>query len=403
MATFPSGSRSPRMPGERTLIAALGALTAFGPLSLDMYLPGLPELSRDLGASASLAQLSLTACMIGLAAGQLVAGSLSDARGRRGPLLAGIALYALASALCALAPSIWMLIALRLVQGAAGAAGIVIARAIVRDLHAGDAAARFYALLMVVNGATPILAPIVGGQLLGVTDWRGIFWLLAAIGVALLLGAWRIVPETLPPERRHGGGLRATIGIFGALLRDRGFSGYALSAGCAIGMMFCYIAGSPFVLQDVHGLSPQEFSVAFAVNALGIVVCAQAGARLVGRLGARRLLAAGLTLGCAGAAGLLLAVLLDAGLAGVLASLFAVVASVGLVMPNATALALAGHERTAGSASALVGLATFAIGGAIAPLVGIAGRDTALPLALAIASLGLAAALSFRLLAPRGG
>lgn len=387
---------------ERTLIVALGALTAFGPLSLDMYLPGLPQLARELGVSASVAQLTLTACMFGLAGGQLVAGPVSDARGRRRPLLIGLALYALASALCALAPSIWFLVPLRVVQGAAGAAGIVIARAVVRDLHSGDAAARVYALLMLVNGLAPIVAPIAGGQLLGVTDWRGIFWALAAIGVALLLVGWRWVPETLAPQRRHSGGLRATTRVFGSLLRDRAFVGCTLAMGFGSAMMFCYIAASPFVLQDVYGLSPQLFSVVFAVNALGIVLFAQAGARLVATVGTARLLASGLAIGALGAAGLLAAVLLETGLAGVLPAFFLIVSSVGLVAPTATALALADHPQSAGSASALLGLAQFALGGAFAPLAGLGGSETALPLALVVAALGAASVAAYWTLA-RGG
>jgi DHA1 family bicyclomycin/chloramphenicol resistance-like MFS transporter len=384
-----------RLPRERTLIVVLGALSAFGPLSLDMYLPGLPDLADDLGSSASAAQLTLTACMIGLAAGQLLAGPLSDGRGRRRPLLAGLALYALASALCALAPSIWVLIPLRLLQGAAGAFGIAISRAVVRDLHEGAAAARVYALLMLVNGLAPIVAPLLGGQLLGVTDWRGIFWLLALIGVGLLLVAWRLLPETLPPADRHGGGLTATTARFGTLLRDRAFVAVTLASGLSSAMMFCYIAGSPFVVQEIHGLSPQLFSLAFAFNALGIVLLAQLGGRLVGRHGPRALLRAGLLVGAAGALLLLLAVVLDAGLALVLPAFFVMVASIGLTSPNAAALALADHPRAAGSASGLLGLAQFAIGGAAAPLVGIAGSGTALPLALVVCALGAASLLAF--------
>lgn len=386
---------APRLPRERTLIVVLGALSAFGPLSLDMYLPGLPDLADDLGSSASAAQLTLTACMIGLATGQLLAGPLSDARGRRRPLLAGLALYALASALCALAPSIWLLIPLRLLQGAAGAFGIAISRAVVRDLHAGSAAARMYALLMLVNGLAPIVAPLLGGQLLGVTDWRGIFWLLALIGVGLLLVGWRLLPETLPRERRHGGGLAATTALFGTLLRDRAFVAVTLASGLSSAMMFCYIAGSPFVVQEIYGLSPQLYSVAFAANALGIVLLAQIGARLVGRHGPRALMRSGLLIGFAGALLLLLAVVLDAGLALVLAAFFTFVASIGLTTPNAAALALADHPRAAGSASGLLGLAQFAIGGAAAPLVGIAGSDTALPLALVVCTLGAASLVAF--------
>ena len=390
---------APRLPSRRALVVALGALTAFGPLSLDMYLPGLPDLSRDLGTSASLAQLTLTACMVGLAGGQLVAGPVSDARGRRGPLLAGLALYALASALCALAPSIWVLLPLRLLQGAAGAAGIVIARAVVRDLHEGEEAARFFALLMLVNGIAPIAAPIVGGQLLGVTDWRGVFWALAAIGVALFAVGWRCVPETLPAAARHGGGLRATTAVFARLLRDRVFVGYALAQGLGGAMMFCYIADSPFVVQDMHGLSAQAFSVVFAANALGIVLLAQVSGRLVGAVGPRPLLRAGLWLGFAGAVGLLVTVAFDAGLVAILPAFFAIVSSVGLVSPNATALALAGHPRTAGSASALLGLSQFAFGASFAPLAGVGGAETALPLALVVTALGAASVAAFTVLA----
>jgi DHA1 family bicyclomycin/chloramphenicol resistance-like MFS transporter len=394
---LPAGAS--RLPGRRTLVVVLGTLSAFGPLSLDMYLPGLPELADDLGTSTSIAQLTLTACLIGLACGQLLAGPVSDARGRRRPLLIGLALYALASALCAVAPSIWVLIPLRLVQGAAGAAGIVIARAVVRDLHCGVAAARFFALLLLVNGLAPILAPLIGGQLLHVTDWRGIFWLLALIGIGLLLVAWRLLPETLAPAQRHGGGLRATTGVFGTLLRDRGVT---LAQGCSSGMMFCYIAGSPFVVQEVYGRSPQLFSVTFATNAFGFVVLSQLGGRLVARHGPHRLMRAGLLVGLAGASGLLLGVTLGAGLALVLPSFFLIVSAVGLTIPNAAAIALAGHPSTAGSASGLLGLSQFAVGGITAPLVGIAGSDTALPLAIVVAVL-CAGSLTAFALAVRAG
>lgn len=391
-----------RLPGTRTLVVVLGALSAFGPLSLDMYLPGLPDLARDLGTSPSVAQLTLTACLIGLATGQLLAGPVSDARGRRRPLLIGLALYALASGLCALAPTIWVLIPLRLVQGAAGAAGIVIARAVVRDLHSGIAAARFFALLLLVNGLAPILAPLLGGQLLAVTDWRGIFCVLALIGLLLLLVAWRLLPETLAPAQRHGGGLRATTGVFGTLLRDPAFLGVTLANGFSAAMMFCYIAGSPFVVQDVYGLSPQLFSVTFATNALGFVLLSQLGRRLLGRYKPRTLMCAGLLVGLLGAVTLLLGVVLSVGLAMVLPGFFMIVSAVGLASPNAAALALAGHPRTAGSASGLLGLAHFAIGGAVAPLVGIAGGDTALPLALAVIALSAASLTAFALAARAG-
>jgi DHA1 family bicyclomycin/chloramphenicol resistance-like MFS transporter len=392
-------ARSPRLPSDGRLVVLLGALSAFGPLSMDMYLPGLPSMARDLSAPAWAAQLTITTSMLGLAGGQLVAGPISDALGRRRPLLAGVAAYAVASLLCALAPNIWLLLVLRLVQGAAGAAGIVIARAIVRDLHEGVAAARFFALLMLVSGLAPILAPIVGGQLLHVTDWRGIFVVLAGIGALLLLAAWWALGETLAPAARHGGGLVATLGVFGGLVHDRVFLGYTLAMGLSFGAMAAYIAGSPFVLQDIHGVSPQLFSALFALNAAGIIAASQISRGLVGRYGPRRLLIVGVSAGALGGLGTLVSVVFGGGLAGLLPSLFVLVASIGLVLPNATALALADHPRTAGSASALLGLSQFAIGAVAAPLAGVGGSHTALPMGIVAAVLPIAALACLLLLA----
>ncbi|MBX6341892.1 MAG: multidrug effflux MFS transporter, partial [Thermomicrobiaceae bacterium] len=352
--------RGPHEARSARLVLILGALTAFGPLSIDMYLPALPSLMRDLATSAAEAQLTLSACLVGLAVGQALAGPLSDALGRRRPLLVGLVAYALASLLCAVAPSAEALIALRVAQGVAGAAGIVIARAIVRDLHAGVAAAKFFSLLMLVNGLAPILAPVVGGQLLRVTAWRGIFLVLAVVGVALALAAAAGLPEPLPPPRRQTGGLRATRSAFARLLADRAFIGYALSGALGFAAMFAYISGSPFALQDIYGLSPQAFSLAFGTNALGLALAGQVNGRLVGRVSPGRLLTVGLAASAAGGLALLAVVGFGVlGLAGVLPCLFVVVASLGFVYPNATALALSGHPRAAGSASALVGVIQY--------------------------------------------
>jgi MFS transporter, DHA1 family, multidrug resistance protein len=388
--------RTPR-PAHTVLI--LGALSAFGPVSMDTYLPGLPALSDDLGASASQAQLTLTACLFGLAAGQLVAGPASDALGRRRPLLIGLAAFTAASLLCAAAPEIWSLVAARFLQGAAGAAGIVLARAIARDLHSGPALARFLAMLMLVNALAPILAPIAGAQLLHVTDWRGVFVVLAGLGAVLFAVAALRVPESLPPERRHRGGLAQTGRAFRELLSDRRFAGYVLSCGLVFAAMFAYISGSPFVLQDIHGLSPQTFSLVFGVNAAGIMLMNGLSGRTVSRVGPARLLAAGLAVQATGAAVLLVSVLAGVGLGGILPGLFLVVSSVGLVFPNATALALADHPDRAGSASALVGLSQYLFGAAAAPLVGVAGTGTAVPMALVIAVSSAAAVAAFRVLA----
>lgn len=388
MATPSSSSRVRRV----RLVVILGALSAFGPLSIDLYLPALPALTRDLGAGASAGQLTLTACLAGLAFGQLVAGPLSDRLGRRRPLLAGLAAYVAASLACALAPSIGALVALRFVQGLAGAAGIVIARAVVRDLRSGAEAARLFSFLMLVTGLAPILAPVVGGELLRVTSWRGLFVALALIDVVLLAAAAGWLEETLPTARRHDGGLRETGRAFGVVSRDRVFVAYALLLSLSFAEMFAYIAGSSFVTQDLYGVSSQTFALIFGLNALGLTACSQVNGALVGRLGPRRLLSIGLGLGAAGGLTLLAVVVAGGiGLAGILPCLFVAVSSIGLVLPNATALALADYPHVAGSASALVGVTQFLVGAAIAPLVGIAGTRSALPMGIAMAALGLGA------------
>ena len=371
-------------------ILLLGAMTALTALSIDAYLPALPSLSRDLSAGSSLTQLTLTALLAGMAIGQLVLGPVSDRLGRRPPVFAGLIGFVVASLLCAAAPSIGALIALRFLQGASGASAVVVARAVVRDLHTGAAAARTYAALMLVLGVAPILAPIAGAQLLKVTSWRGVFLALAALGLLLLVATTRWLPETLPPERRHTGRWRTSLTVFRRLLADRTFMGYAVAGGLGFAAMFSYISGSPFVLQDVYGLSPQAFSGIFAMNASGLIFLSQVSARVVHRTGSRLLLLQGLTASAVGGLGLVTTVLAGAGLAGVLPSLFVVVAAVGLTSPNATALALAEHGRTAGAASALLGVVQYLLGAAAAPLVGLAGSDTAVPMALVIAGVGVA-------------
>lgn len=373
----------------------LGSLSAFGPLSLDMYLPSLPKLAADLHTSTSLTQLSLTACLIGLALGQLFAGPISDVRGRRIPLLIGLIGYTASSLLCAFAPSIWTFILLRFIQGLAGSAGIVIARAVVRDLYSGTALTKFFSLLMLINGVAPIAAPIAGAQLLRVTSWRGVFIVLAAIGVLMLLGVLLGLPDTLPAAKRAKGGIMNTLSTFGSLVRDRLFIGYALCQGLVLGAMFAYISGSPFVLQDIFGVSPQMFSLCFAINGLGIILASQIAGRLAGRISEVKLLLSGLCLAALGGVMLLLMILISAGLPAILIFLFVIVSCVGLVSTLSVSLAMRDQGKSAGSASALIGVLTFLLGSLVAPLVGLGGNLTAVPMGIIIATLEVGALFLF--------
>lgn len=373
----------------------LGSLSAFGPLSLDMYLPSLPKLAADLQTSTSLTQLSLTACLIGLALGQLFAGPLSDVRGRRVPLLIGLIGYTVSSLLCAFAPSIWTFILLRFIQGLAGSAGIVIARAVVRDLYSGTELTKFFSLLMLVNGVAPIASPIAGAQLLHVTSWRGIFLVLAVIGVLMLLGVLLGLPETLPAARRAKGGMMNTLSTFARLARNSKFIGYALSQGLVLGAMFAYISGSPFVLQDIFGVSAQLFSLCFAINGFGIILASQLAGRLAGRLNETTLLLGGLCLAALGGVMLLLMILIGAGLPAILIFLFIIVSCVGLVSTLSVSLAMRDQGQSAGSASALLGVLTFLLGSLVAPLAGLGGSLTAVPMGIIIATMEVGALFIF--------
>jgi DHA1 family bicyclomycin/chloramphenicol resistance-like MFS transporter len=379
----------------RPQIVLLAALSGFGPLSLDMYLPGLPSVTRDLHASVSVGQLTITACVLGLGLGQLVAGPWSDALGRRRPLLEGLVAYAVASVVCGLAPSITVLMIARLIQGMAGGAGIVIARAIVRDLSRGTTAARIFGLLAGITGLAPVLAPLIGGQVLLVTSWRGVFVVLAGLGVVLLACSAVLTGETLAPADRESGELMSIIRVFGRLIRDRGYSAYAASFALSFAALFAYISGSSFVLEDIYGLSPQLFSVVFAANSSAIIVFSLLAARLMRQVSASGLLRYGLAGVCVAGVGALVACLL---------ACFVVLAGAnGLTLPTATAAAMAGEQGSRGAASALLGLGQFGCGAAVAPLVGLGGRHSALPMAVVMAAAGALALLVNLALVPRHG
>ncbi|TMD12067.1 MAG: multidrug effflux MFS transporter [Chloroflexi bacterium] len=380
------------LPARARMFVILGGLTAFGPLSIDMYLPALPAIGRELSASESLIQLTLTGCLVGLAAGQVIGGPFSDTLGRRRPLLAGVAAYVVTSLLCALAPSAPLLAVLRLLQGLGGGAGIVIARAVVRDLYEGVAAARYFSRLVLVMGLAPILAPVLGGQLLRFTSWRGIFLMLSLITALLWIAAASALPETLGEERRRGGDLAGVLRTFRGLAGDTPFLLYALTGALGFGAMFAYIAGSPFVLEGIYRASPQLFSLFFGLNAFGFMLASQINGSLVSHIAPGRLLALGVSLNAAAGCALLAVVLLGGlGLPAVLPPLFLLVSSVGFVIPNATALALSRHPEAAGTGSALLGVIQSGIAAVAAPLVGIAGSRSALPMAAVIAACGAGA------------
>lgn len=361
-----------------SMLVVLGALSAFGPLSMDLYLPSLPSLIGELHTAPALAQLTLSACMVGLACGQLVAGPISDRMGRRRPLLVGVSLFTVASILCALAPTIQVLLVLRLLQGLGGSAGIVLGRAVIRDHYEGVGSARVFSRLQVITGVAPVLAPVIGGALLLVVSWRGLFVVLAAIGLVLVIATAVTLKESLAPENHQGSGVAEYGRMLRRLLGNRRYLAYVLVVGFGVGSLFSYISMSPLVLQRNEGLTPQLFAVVFAVNAVGITLVARLNGALLGRLAPRRLLRGALLIGV-GATSLVLVVgRMDAPLFVVLIPLFIAVSMQGAILPNATALALAPFGKGAGFAAALVGTAQFLIGALIGPAVSVGGVSAAL-------------------------
>ena len=359
------------------LLAVLGALSAFGPLSMDMYLPSTPTIAASLHAGQSLVQLTLSGCLAGLAVGQLVAGPVSDGIGRKKPLLAGLVGFVLLSVACAAAPDIWALIVFRFLQGMAGATGVVLSLAIVRDRYEGTELARVLGSLTLVFGLAPVLAPVIGGQILRFTDWRGVFGVLAGVGLVLLVASW-FLPESLPPERRTRSRLRQLREDSRTLLRDRQYAGYTLTVTLGTAALISYISSLPFIVEDGYQDSPQLFSLFFTVNSIGLVIMAQLGARLVRRLPVPRVVLISLLALAAGGLGFMAAALTGhPPLAVLLVPLFVFVASFGMVRPNATALALAGQGVIAGTASAWLGALPFLLGAALSPLAGLGGQGGA--------------------------
>jgi DHA1 family bicyclomycin/chloramphenicol resistance-like MFS transporter len=379
------------------LVVLLGLATAIGPLSIDTHLPALPAMAADLGVAPGQAQLSLTTCLVGLAAGQLAAGALSDRWGRRRPLVAGLAAYAVLSFLIALAPSAPMLIALRFLQGLAGGTGVAIPRAVVRDLFAGAAAARFFSRLALVSGLAPILAPSLGSAVLRVSSWRGIFVTLGGIGLLVTALLAARLPETLPPARRTGGGLRTTARTAGPILADRVFLGYAVAQALAFSALFAYLANGSFVQQQGYGLSPTVFGLLFGLNAIGITAFSQANARLLDRVSPRTLLLAALA-GLTVAGVVTLAAALLGSLIGLLAGLLLLTCAFGMTQPNSIALAMDRHPDRAGTASSVLGPLPPVLSAALAPLAALGPPGRGVPMAALMLGCAAAALLCVLLL-----
>ena len=391
---------SRHQPVPRHLVLLLGMLTAFGPVSIDMYLPAFPQITRELAARPGAVQFTLAAFLFGAALSQTFYGPLADRFGRRAPLLGGCCLYALGSIGCALAPSMPVLLAARLVQALGGAAGMVIARAVVRDLFDERRSAHIFSQLMLVMGAAPILAPWIGGQVLALGSWRAIFVVLAGFGAVCFTASALGLPESLPPERRSRHGMPAVFRTFGELLRNRRFLGYALIAGCTAGANFAYIAGASLVYIELYGVSPQHFGFFFAANALGLIGASQINRLLLRRFTPEAILARSLAVNVlAGAALVFCGATGRGGLPALALLLFVGLSSVGLSFPNLTAAALAPFGRAAGSASAVLGTLQFAVGGLSGALVGLLHNGTALPMTAVFAVCATGALLVLRTLA----
>ena len=365
---------------ELWLIVFLGVMSAMAPLSTDMYLPALPTVQNDLGISASVAQMTLTMTLIGMAVGQIFLGPISDRYGRKVPLLIGMILFTIATAGCVLAENIWLFLLFRFLAGFAGSSGIVIARAIARDVCEGAELTRFFAILMMVNGLAPILAPVLGGQILLFTSWRGVFIVLVVVGI-LQAGATMVYKETLPLADRITN-LGDSFWKFPQLLKDRYFLGHCLLQCFIFGAFFSYLAGSSFVFQNIYAVSPQMYSLIFGGIGVGLMLAGMLPARLAGRVPDVVLLKYSILVPLAGSIFLLGGFLAEMPIWYTVLVLFITVVPLSVIGAASFSLALSRQGKNAGSASALIGFFSMILGGCMMPVVGIAGDHTAVPMGI---------------------
>jgi DHA1 family bicyclomycin/chloramphenicol resistance-like MFS transporter len=396
-------------PGSPPVVGArvptlLGGITMLGPLAVDLYLPSLPALERSFDAGASAAQLTLTSFFVGMALGTVAVGPLSDRFGRRTPMRMGLVAFVVATAACAVAPSLSALVVFRLLQGAAVSSGVVIANATIRDISAGAVAARLYSFVFAVLMIGPVVAPLIGAELLTLGSWRYVFFALALYAVCITVLALRSFPETLDADSRRSGTLAEEFALFGGMLRDRRLLAVVVGQSLSLGAFNAYLGGSSLVLQHVYRLSPREYGVVFALNSVGILAATVLNRRMLVRRTRDQLFQRGLATAAA-AAGALLAVAIigDLGLFGFLVPLFVFVASIAFIMPNATALALDRYAVAAGAAAAMLSVTQLTVGAVASPLAGVAGSGTAVPLACVMAFTTLAGWVGYRRLSvPKG-
>jgi DHA1 family bicyclomycin/chloramphenicol resistance-like MFS transporter len=379
-------------------IVVLGALTALGPATIDLYLPSFPALENDFGVSTGVIQLTLTATTIGFALGQLLVGPWSDKVGRRMPLIVASTVHVVASVGAATAPTIEVLGLFRVLQGMGAAAGGVVAMALVRDLFGGRPLVKMLSRLAMVNGLAPILAPVIGSQILRFTSWRGIFAFLAAYGILVVVAAVFFIVETLPKGDRHEAGHSTLRQRYRVLFHDRVFVGVALMGAMVFSGLFAYLASSSFLFQQVYGLNAQQFGVLFAANSLGIVVGVQVSSRLAQRYGPQWILAGATGVMLCAAVAIVVLDSVHAGLIGILVPLWIFIASCGFSFPQVQVLALANHGREAGTAASLLGALNFGLAGLISPVVGFLGVSTAAPMGAVMICTTTVAILSLWLL-----
>jgi DHA1 family bicyclomycin/chloramphenicol resistance-like MFS transporter len=386
----------------RTLVLILGALTVIGPLAIDMYLPALPQIARDLGVQLGVVQLTLSVFMIGVAAGQAFYGPLVDRWGRRGPLLIGMAVFTLAGIGCARAETMRGLLFWRLIMALGGSASMVVPRAVVRDFFNERDSARLYSLLMLILGVSPIFAPSLGGQLLALTGWRGIFWVLVGVGAVFTAAVAWWLPESLPKDRRTVGGVGLALRTYGRLLVDRRFIGAALAAGFTLGAIFSYLSGSSFVFIELYALTPAQYALVFGFNGVGLILASQLNRWLLGRFTPWQVLSvAFLANACTGVALAGVGATGWGGLPVLIGLLFLTLSAAGVIFPNIAALAMAPFGAVAGSASALLGTMQFGVGAAAGALVGLLHNGTAVPMTAGVAGCAVAGWIVVRTLVRR--